>query len=301
MNNNLQAEIEFYNQYVGKELVCLTKKLPILIVKSVVKHPFKQKAAYKFENIKETILCENCVESSQYERDIKLENLKKYIDQTIYFTNESHVMHLPAHMRSNNTIDNFYKVKSVYFNKDTSAYYFVLNNDEIKEAKDFKLFKHSECFYTDFKYWDCIEPIKWFEMFNVFQTIDESLLCFDTSGVEQEYKVRGFALTNYSHQEKNEWHLLSILYDTKINGYTYNLNKFARNLAEVRDKKFKIENRSLFFFLTGKVFEFSEKEDSTSLKTVSNEIKWVLKNHILHEKLKDVLPNKPNKVKKNKI
>lgn len=301
MNNQLQQEIEYYSQYLGKEVVCVTKKLPLLTVKAVIKHPFKQKAAYKLENIKEIILCENCVESLDYNRNIELEKLNQYIDQTIFFKDSSIGINLPDYIHSNNNIDNFYKVKSVFFDKETSAYYFVLHNNEIKEAKNFHLFKHSECFYTDFKHYQNISLDKWIEMFNVFNNVDESLLCFDISGVEQDYKVKGYCLTNYNNGIKNEWHLLSILYDTSKNTYTYTLNKMARVLAEYRDINYKIENRSLYFFLNGKVFEFFDREEKSSLKAMSNDIKWVLKNHTLHEKLIEKLPQKIEKIKKNKI
>ena len=301
MNNTLQDQIKYYSQYIGKEVLCVNKKLPVLIVKAVIKHPFKQQAAYKFENIKEIILCENCVESLDNEKENHLQKLNQYIDHTIFFKDNSQGINLPDYIHSNNNIENFYKVKSVFFDNDTSTYYFVLHNNEIKEAKNFHLFKHSECFYTDFKHYKNIHVSKWIEMFNIFHNVDESLLCFDTSGVEQEYKVKGFALTNYSDGKKNEWHLLNILYDTSINSYTYTLNKMAKTLAQYRDMNYKIENRSLYFFLNGKVFEFFDREDKASLKAVSNEIKWVLKNHTLHEKLKEKLPQKTEKIKKNKI
>lgn len=294
---SILKDIQKYEINIGKEVEVLTKNLPILIIKSVIKHPFKNKAAYKFTNTNDIILCEECNITNTEIRDLKLKYFKQYIGKTIYYSNENIGTYLIT--EDIPEVNNLFRVKNVIIEDITGKIVFTFENTELQqEAKNFKIFKDAYCHYTDFK-WAKNFTVEWLEVFNKFQKVANDILCYDKYQNKTQFKVQGFSVTQYKNKKL---YMIPIVFDTETLKYSICLVKKQLTYAQRRESMMVIKDRTFYFYLENKVFEFNEYSSEDSLKILSENIKWIIKNYTLQQTLEKDLKHKSlKKEKRTKI
>lgn len=280
--STLEDKINKYKENIGKQVIAKGKKLPILKIVDVIKHPFKNKAAYKFENTKSIIECEICTLCGENEQEKNIERLKSYIGKTIYYTTKLFSYTTLQEVDSNDT--NIYRIKDILFDTKSNNHQILLDDNSTKESHKIVLFKDPQCYYTDFTFFDKIPKEEWLKLFTTFQLGDEDILCFNLDNGNDDYKVKGFTLTQYSD---SQWYLLPILFNTSTDNFNFSLTGFELLNATKRENQLSILERNFYFLLNNRVVELIEKNQKNALKDTSIEIKWIFKKENLFDKLQE--------------
>lgn len=288
-----------YNDYINKVIVYHknSEKL-ILTVSEIIKHPFYNKAAFKFHENKHIYLCEHCTLLSNTLSEEKT-RLHEYINKTIYYPNHYFTRELITFMTPK--VNNLFRVKSVFYDEINDKNYFKFHdNEEIRLAEEFTVYFDYKAHYKKYNYYKKIEEKEWLNMFNLFETLSYDLLFYFSTRENNTCKVKGYSFTQY---EDKKWKLFPIFFDTYTSTYDITLDPKKKKILKAREKNKKIIYRSFFFRVKDELLEFENIYSQNDLKNLAQELMWSYDNKalydVLQEKINDLQP--VNKIKKKKI